>query len=97
MLKFFFILTSCCIILGLFVNAKPQTDGCYKDGKYYQEGSNFQPRPCEHCSCNQGNVSCTVAECLVTLCVDPIYDPNMCCPVCPNGKCIPWVCQRIYG
>lgn len=61
---------------------------CTYHGKTYPLGHSFHPSPCEHCTCTQmGRVMCAIADCFFTPCVNPIHDPNKCCPVCPDGKC----------
>lgn len=47
----------------------------------------FQVSPCEKCRCEaNGEVLCTVSACPQTECVDPVYEPDQCCPICKNGK-----------
>ncbi|KAL6089832.1 hypothetical protein STEG23_011809, partial [Scotinomys teguina] len=42
--------------------------------------------PCERCRCEaNGEVLCTVSACPQTECVDPVYEPDQCCPICKNG------------
>ncbi|KFO33032.1 Brorin [Fukomys damarensis] len=42
--------------------------------------------PCEQCRCEaNGEVLCTVSACPQTECVDPVYEPDQCCPICKNG------------
>lgn len=46
-----------------------------------------QPSPCEWCRCEPNNeVHCVVADCAVPECVNPVYEPEQCCPICKNGK-----------
>lgn len=46
----------------------------------------FQVSPCERCRCEaNGEVLCTVSACPQTECVDPVYEPDQCCPICKNG------------
>ncbi|GAB5568393.1 brorin isoform X2 [Prionailurus iriomotensis] len=41
--------------------------------------------PCERCRCEaNGEVLCTVSACPQTECVDPVYEPDQCCPICKN-------------
>ncbi|ETE64030.1 Brorin, partial [Ophiophagus hannah] len=41
---------------------------------------------CEKCRCEaNGEVVCTVSACPQTDCVDPVYEPDQCCPICKNG------------
>lgn len=46
----------------------------------------LQVSPCERCRCEaNGEVLCTVSACPQTECVDPVYEPDQCCPICKNG------------
>lgn len=46
-----------------------------------------QVSPCERCRCEaNGEVLCTVSACPQTECVDPVYEPDQCCPICKNGR-----------
>ena len=65
------------------VTVKP---GCVWDGQSYPEGPEFRPDACTFCHCFQGRPMCAVADCFIPPCVDPVRDPNQCCPTCPNGK-----------
>ena len=80
-----------CLVLGSLAQAL----GCYRNGTFYEEGSQFQPTPCEHCYCNSGIIQCRIAQCYITLCVDPVHDPNKCCPDCPNGKLSKFVLSNL--
>ncbi|MEQ2204694.1 von Willebrand factor C domain-containing protein 2-like [Xenoophorus captivus] len=45
-----------------------------------------QPSPCEWCRCEPNNeVHCVVSDCAVPECVNPVYEPEQCCPICKNG------------
>lgn len=49
-------------------------------------GPLFQVSPCERCRCEaNGEVLCSVSACPQTECVDPVYEPDQCCPICKNG------------
>ncbi|KAG9348721.1 hypothetical protein JZ751_029038 [Albula glossodonta] len=46
----------------------------------------YRPSPCEWCRCEPNNeVHCVVADCAVPECVNPVYEPEQCCPICKNG------------
>ncbi|XP_067842986.1 von Willebrand factor C domain-containing protein 2-like isoform X1 [Heptranchias perlo] len=46
----------------------------------------YIPSPCEWCRCEASSeVHCVVADCAVPECVNPVYEPEQCCPVCKNG------------
>ncbi|XP_073767571.1 von Willebrand factor C domain-containing protein 2-like isoform X1 [Danio rerio] len=49
-------------------------------------GRGYGPSPCEWCRCEPNNeVHCVVADCAVPECVNPVYEPEQCCPICKNG------------
>ncbi|XP_050975769.1 von Willebrand factor C domain-containing protein 2-like isoform X2 [Labeo rohita] len=49
-------------------------------------GRSYRPSPCEWCRCEPNNeVHCVVADCAVPECVNPVYEPEQCCPICKNG------------
>ena len=54
----------------------------------------LQVSPCERCRCEaSGEVLCAVSACPQTECVDPVYEPDQCCPICKNGRCLRgWPC-----
>nr|XP_023680844.1 brorin-like [Paramormyrops kingsleyae] len=59
---------------------------CIHKGKTYRVLEEFMLSPCERCRCGANReVYCTVAECPGLHCVNPIYEPHQCCPVCKNG------------
>lgn len=50
-------------------------------------GLMYQVSPCEKCRCEpSGEVLCSVSACPQTECVDPVYEPDQCCPVCKSGE-----------
>uniref|UniRef100_H3B3K7 von Willebrand factor C domain containing 2 n=1 Tax=Latimeria chalumnae TaxID=7897 RepID=H3B3K7_LATCH len=54
--------------------------------KTYSALEEFMVSPCEKCRCeSSGEVLCTVSACPETECVDPVYEPDQCCPICKNG------------
>ncbi|XP_045142224.1 brorin [Echinops telfairi] len=62
--------------------------GCVDEirGKTYQTLEEFVVSPCERCRCEaSGEVLCAVSACPQTECVDPVYEPDQCCPICKNG------------
>ncbi|KPP76830.1 hypothetical protein Z043_103796 [Scleropages formosus] len=49
----------------------------------------MHPSPCEWCRCEPNNeVHCVVADCAVPECVNPVYEPEQCCPICKNAQCL---------
>ncbi|XP_060040716.1 brorin [Erinaceus europaeus] len=66
---------------------KEKKNYCEFRGKTYQTLEEFVVSPCERCRCEaSGEVLCTVSACPQTECVDPVYEPDQCCPICKNGK-----------
>ncbi|KAF7653326.1 hypothetical protein LDENG_00084700 [Lucifuga dentata] len=60
--------------------------GCVFRGKMYHVGE-FRASACEFCRCEvNGQVYCTIADCAAPHCVDPVYEPDRCCPICKDGK-----------
>ncbi|XP_029445616.1 brorin isoform X2 [Rhinatrema bivittatum] len=65
---------------------KEKKNYCEFRDKTYQTLEEFTVSPCERCRCeSNGEVLCTVAACPQTECVDPVYEPEQCCPICKNG------------
>ncbi|XP_063780969.1 brorin [Pseudophryne corroboree] len=65
---------------------KERKNYCEFRGKTYQSLEEFMVSPCEKCRCDSnGEVMCTVSACPQTECVDPVYEPDQCCPICKNG------------
>ncbi|NXH41192.1 VWC2 protein, partial [Dicaeum eximium] len=72
--------TQCCPL------CKERKNYCEFRGKTYQTLEEFMVSPCERCRCEgNGEVLCTVSACPQTECVDPVYEPDQCCPICKNG------------
>ncbi|KFO61851.1 Brorin, partial [Corvus brachyrhynchos] len=72
--------TQCC------PQCKERKNYCEFRGKTYQTLEEFMVSPCERCRCEgNGEVLCTVSACPQTECVDPVYEPDQCCPICKNG------------
>nr|XP_034354199.1 von Willebrand factor C domain-containing protein 2-like isoform X2 [Arvicanthis niloticus] len=71
---------------GCCPECKEVKNFCEYHGKNYKILEEFKPSPCEWCRCEPSNeVHCVVADCAVPECVNPIYEPEQCCPVCKNG------------
>ncbi|XP_060637512.2 brorin [Anolis sagrei] len=65
---------------------KERKNYCEFRGKVYQTLEEFMVSSCEKCRCEaNGEVVCTVSACPQTDCVDPVYEPDQCCPICKNG------------
>ncbi|XP_075442575.1 brorin [Ascaphus truei] len=65
---------------------KEKKNYCEFRGKNYQSLEEFMVSPCEKCHCeSNGEVMCTVSACPQTECVDPVYEPDQCCPICKYG------------
>ncbi|KAJ8350468.1 hypothetical protein SKAU_G00255980 [Synaphobranchus kaupii] len=59
---------------------------CDYRGKTYKVFEEFKPSPCEWCRCEPSKeVHCVVSDCAVPECVNPVYEPEQCCPICKNG------------
>ncbi|PVD39502.1 hypothetical protein C0Q70_02136 [Pomacea canaliculata] len=59
---------------------------CTWNGHTFSEGEQYKPDPCTFCFCRDGRAACAVADCMMPSCVDPVRQPDKCCPVCPNGQ-----------
>ncbi|XP_051478895.1 von Willebrand factor C domain-containing protein 2-like isoform X1 [Apus apus] len=71
---------------GCCPECKEVKNFCEYHGKNYKVLEEFKPSPCEWCRCEPSNeVHCVVADCAVPECVNPVYEPEQCCPVCKNG------------
>lgn len=36
-----------------------------------------------------------VSDCAVPECVNPVYEPEQCCPICKNGKHTHFLCESV--
>ncbi|XP_032814548.1 von Willebrand factor C domain-containing protein 2-like isoform X2 [Petromyzon marinus] len=71
---------------GCCPECKEEHSECEYRGATYGLLQEFKPSPCERCRCEaNGEVSCVVADCAVPECVNPVYEPEQCCPVCKHG------------
>uniref|UniRef100_A0ABI7Z482 VWFC domain-containing protein n=1 Tax=Felis catus TaxID=9685 RepID=A0ABI7Z482_FELCA len=72
---------------GCCPECKEVKNFCEYHGKNYKILEEFKPSPCEWCRCEPSNeVHCVVADCAVPECVNPVYEPEQCCPVCKNEQ-----------
>uniref|UniRef100_A0A8C6QB31 von Willebrand factor C domain containing 2 like n=2 Tax=Nothobranchius TaxID=28779 RepID=A0A8C6QB31_NOTFU len=72
---------------GCCPECKEVRNFCEYRGKTYKILEEFKPSPCEWCRCEPNNeVHCVVSDCAVPECVNPVYEPEQCCPICKNGK-----------
>ncbi|XP_041052589.1 kielin/chordin-like protein [Carcharodon carcharias] len=57
---------------------------CNYEGRKVTNGQSFQPenRPCYHCKCQLGEVSCEVLTCEPPSCEHPYSVPDECCSTC---------------
>ncbi|XP_072508897.1 kielin/chordin-like protein isoform X2 [Notamacropus eugenii] len=62
----------------------PVCDGCEYLGEPYLSGQEFpEPeKPCNHCTCIKGFVSCDRRPCDQPSCSHPVTLPGHCCPTC---------------
>ncbi|KAM9710707.1 von Willebrand factor C domain-containing protein 2-like [Menidia menidia] len=71
---------------GCCPECKEVKNFCEYRGKTYKILEEFKPSPCEWCRCEPNNeVHCVVSDCAVPECVNPVYEPEQCCPICKNG------------
>ncbi|KAG9339541.1 hypothetical protein JZ751_023684 [Albula glossodonta] len=71
---------------GCCPECKEMKNFCEYRGKAYKVLEEFKPSPCEWCRCEPSKeVHCVVADCAVPECVNPVYEPEQCCPICKNG------------
>ncbi|KAM8856124.1 von Willebrand factor C domain-containing protein 2-like isoform 2-T5 [Spinachia spinachia] len=71
---------------GCCPECKEVKNFCEYRGKTYKILQEFKPSPCEWCRCEPNNeVHCVVSDCAVPECVNPVYEPEQCCPICKNG------------
>ena len=54
------------------------------DGQTYSDGEIWRPNPCKRCRCDAGLAKCTTVQCDHPNCSNPIFLPDVCCPVCPG-------------
>ncbi|XP_046569636.1 von Willebrand factor C domain-containing protein 2-like [Haliotis rubra] len=86
MFVFFFVVFCIGSLAPTAVSLPTAQPGCHVNGQYHPDGSSYQPSACKHCYCSNGREVCAIADCFFTPCVDPVHDPKVCCPVCPNGS-----------
>ncbi|KAL3884246.1 hypothetical protein ACJMK2_030464 [Sinanodonta woodiana] len=62
---------------------------CQVDGQQYLNGQTVTAPndPCQECTCRNGTVSCVSTRCLPLECLDQVYIPGSCCPVCHEHPC----------
>ncbi|XP_059510514.1 kielin/chordin-like protein isoform X2 [Stegostoma tigrinum] len=66
----------------------PVCDGCRYDERDYENGERF-PDPsdkCNHCACQNGQVTCQPVSCPSVNCQNPVTPVGECCPQC-TGIC----------
>uniref|UniRef100_A0A3Q3AWB8 Si:dkey-283b1.7 n=1 Tax=Kryptolebias marmoratus TaxID=37003 RepID=A0A3Q3AWB8_KRYMA len=62
------------------------TTVCVYGGKTYMLLEEFRVSRCERCRCEaNGEVYCRISDCPATHCVNPVYEPDHCCPICRTG------------
>ncbi|XP_032811712.2 cysteine-rich motor neuron 1 protein-like [Petromyzon marinus] len=59
---------------------------CFFVDEIYGEGERWSLDPCTHCHCRNGEAVCTVEDCLVPACSQPLLHEGSCCPVCPDDE-----------
>ncbi|XP_005106989.1 von Willebrand factor C domain-containing protein 2-like [Aplysia californica] len=74
------------LLLVTVVTGMTVKPGCERNGVMYKPGEKFSPSPCEFCHCqDNGQAMCAIQDCAFPPCVDAVFKPDQCCPVCPNG------------
>ncbi|KAJ8352719.1 hypothetical protein SKAU_G00241950 [Synaphobranchus kaupii] len=83
---------------GCCPECKEVKNFCEYRGKTYKILEEFKPSPCEWCRCEPNNeVHCVVADCAVPECVNPVYEPEQCCPICKNVQTAELANYRAWG
>uniref|UniRef100_UPI00358F67A0 von Willebrand factor C domain-containing protein 2-like isoform X1 n=1 Tax=Myxine glutinosa TaxID=7769 RepID=UPI00358F67A0 len=71
---------------GCCPECKEEHRMCEHGGVTYALLEEFQTSQCERCRCeSNGEVACVVADCPIPECVNPVYEPEQCCPICQHG------------
>ncbi|XP_077864690.1 thrombospondin-2-like [Saccoglossus kowalevskii] len=60
----------------------PPDGGCFYDSIFHSNGSDWIVNKCKKCSCKDSKVSCSLIECPVVTCKEPVVLEDQCCPVC---------------
>ncbi|XP_078659996.1 extracellular matrix organizing protein FRAS1-like [Branchiostoma floridae x Branchiostoma belcheri] len=61
----------------------------YGDTRYH-DGDTWQPVPCTHCTCEDGQTRCYIADCAPVVCgqdEEIVVRPGQCCPECAGRSC----------
>jgi hypothetical protein len=69
------------------VDPAPLSTKCIADDQEHQDGERWRPvnsGPCVWAYCDQGEVLHYSHQCDVPQCANPVYDPDVCCPICPG-------------
>ena len=74
----------------------PATVHCEHRGQIYEDGATWNPNGdmCTSCICEQGLNLCIAKSCWVD-CENPVFLPDVCCPVCP-GTAVTYGSCTIY-
>lgn len=57
------------------------------DGRKFEEGAEWHMGDCMFCECRKGKVLCSIEDCQIPHCEDPVKVPGQCCPVCLDTSC----------
>jgi hypothetical protein len=71
------------------VDPAPLSTKCIADDQEHQDGERWRPvnsGPCVWAYCDQGEVLHYSHQCDVPQCANPVYDPDVCCPICPGER-----------
>ncbi|XP_078001161.1 thrombospondin-2-like [Glandiceps talaboti] len=60
----------------------PPDGGCFYDGRFHSNNSDWIVNKCKWCECKQSKVYCSTIECPVVHCKNPIRLEDNCCPIC---------------
>ncbi|KAK7086153.1 hypothetical protein SK128_019588 [Halocaridina rubra] len=67
----------------------PTTGSCKdENGMFRENGASWSDpaNPCFHYSCFNGDISVAIRDCFRPPCDNPITDPGVCCPRCPDNS-----------
>ncbi|XP_070578725.1 thrombospondin-1-like [Ptychodera flava] len=69
----------------------PPDGGCFDDGRYHSNNTDWIVNKCKRCECKKSKVICSTIQCPVLPCKEPVQLPDACCPTCnPNDVSDGW-------
>ncbi|XP_059192559.1 extracellular matrix organizing protein FRAS1-like [Centropristis striata] len=75
-------------------------ESCSHQGTVFRDGEQWRPSLCSRCSCRDGEVQCSVAECQQVVCrqnENLVIQPGRCCPQCVSNPCLSAGTQYQHG